>query len=67
MWTDRQTDRQTDIMRLTVAFGNFVNMPKKGTESVAETVRQDIKCQIKQLGLSMTLLGALRYILHIMF
>jgi hypothetical protein len=25
---DRQTDKQTDIMKLRVAFHNFVNMPK---------------------------------------
>jgi len=27
-WTDRQTERQTDMTELTVAFRNFVNAPK---------------------------------------
>jgi len=29
MWTIRQTDRQTDMTNLTVAFRNFANAPKK--------------------------------------
>ena len=28
-WTDRQTDRQTDMTELIVAFRNFANAPKK--------------------------------------
>jgi hypothetical protein len=29
MWTDRQTDRQTDMTKLVVTFGNSVNSPKQ--------------------------------------
>jgi len=28
MWTDRQTERQTDTTKLTVAFPNFANAPE---------------------------------------
>jgi hypothetical protein len=27
-WTDRETDRQTDMTKLIVAFRNFANAPK---------------------------------------
>ena len=30
---DRQTDRQTDMMKLTVAFHNYANAPKNGNKS----------------------------------
>ena len=28
MWTDRRTDRQTDMIKIIVAFGNFAKAPK---------------------------------------
>jgi hypothetical protein len=31
---DEQTDKQTDIRKLTVAFGNFANAPKNYTKHV---------------------------------
>ena len=31
--TKRQTDRQTDIMKLIVAFQNCANLPKNGNKS----------------------------------
>jgi hypothetical protein len=32
-WTGRQTDRQTDVVKLMVAFQNFANAPKKITSA----------------------------------
>jgi hypothetical protein len=45
----------------------YISSDEKGIESAAGKTGQDIKYQIKWLGLSMRLLGTLRYTLGITF
>jgi len=43
-----QTDRQTNMTKLTVAFSNFVNMPKNYTSMETLSLKQSSKRHIKE-------------------